>query len=141
MRTVTRCEYNMPGAFFPEEDAITVATRDPQAALAKLPPSAYAFRFVTLVYLTTTTELGDEVELPPTRTDVSGWYYPDGILYDVGAVEAMGDSLRILAANMRGNGWPTVVRCRTNNWQPFEAGDQLLLTTAADGGTYPFTDE
>lgn len=39
-------------------------------------------------------------------------------------VRAMG--FDILASNMRANGWPTVIRCRTGNWQPFDDDDRLL---------------
>lgn len=130
MRTAIRCEFKIPGAFFPEEGSRTVDHRDPGRAVEELPANVYAFRFVTLTYLAATTELGETVELPPTRSDESGWYYPGGTIYDLAHVRIMAGNnparYRTLLANMEGNGWGRLVRCRTGNWQPFEAGDELV---------------
>lgn len=42
----------------------------------------------------------------------------------------MGEDKRILASNMRCNGWNRVILCGTGNWQPFTAEDQLLTEVA-----------
>ncbi len=129
MRTATRVEYHMPGAFFPEEGGLEVQTTDPLEILLRLPASAYVFRIYELTYLRATDELGNEVELPPKRSEVSGRYYIDAEVYDLAAVKQLGaERHRILIANMEANHWEQVVRCRTGNWQPLEAGDQILVT-------------
>jgi hypothetical protein len=131
MRTVTKVEYLMPSLMFPEEGYIDVDHRDPQRALGQVPENAYTFRFYALTYLSAVSELGEEVELPPTRSEVSGWYYPGGSVYDLATIQQLDrmhpdGEYRVLASNMQGNGYTEVVRCRTGNWQPFEPADELL---------------
>jgi hypothetical protein len=126
MRTATIAEYKTPGTFFPEEGEIEVDSRDPKETLNRLPASTFAFRFVTLTWLTATDETGEEFERGPSRSNVTGWYYPGGELYDYATVAALPGDHHILLSNMQDNGWDPIVRCRTGNWQPFSSTDQLL---------------
>lgn len=117
----TKAEFLLPGTLFPESTTITVDDSDPEA-IAKLAPNG-AFCFTTYE-ITEAPDLGPEFTVTPRPRNRSGRFYLGGTLHDLDEVRAMG--FDILASNMRSNGWPTVIRCRTGNWQPFTADDQLL---------------
>jgi hypothetical protein len=125
MKTQTYVEYLSPGSFVAEGTVRESIDRDAKRAACEAPDHAYGFRFYERVIITA----GDVV----TRSDkrnVSGVHYVDGQLFDADAVEALPGDHEILLSNMRSNGWPQVVRCRTGGWfQPF--GETDSITSAA----------
>lgn len=126
-----RVEYDLGGRFFIEQDSQPVESWDVGLALASLPEYAQAFRFKTLLLHDPITVDGREMRVSPVETETSGTYFPGGEVVTLAQVEAMGDQMSILASNMRGNGWPEVVRTRIGTYFPYEPGDTIL--PAAEG--------
>lgn len=115
--------YLLPGVMVPEEYVRKVAARDPQAAITAAPAGAYAFQFHTRTEAT-----ADGVPMSSQPTGKSGMFYIDAERMTSGDLEAMGPRYSTLLANMRGNGWPAVVRCLHGNFQPLFDGDQIVGT-------------
>lgn len=118
-------EYFFPGILMSEHTTrkLTAGGTRVAAALEQLPEGAFAFRLFELPIVPADT---DEYQVIPKRKNESKMFYPEGTLHSIAEVESWGEDYRILASNMRGNGWNTVVKCRTGNFQPFESGDVVL---------------
>lgn len=114
-----------PGAFFSEESSKKIKDRNLVEILSDLPPNAFAFQFYDHKVFTATREDGmkmKDVEV----VDESGMYYPGGAAFTLDEIKAMGESHKILAANMKGNGWPKVVKTRCGNFQPLNDNDVVI---------------
>jgi hypothetical protein len=126
----TYVEYFYPGSFYPETSAVAVTSREPERVAAEAPEAAFAFRFFDRASLTVSVGRKD-VQLRSDRLNESGRYYIDAEDLTMADVAALPGDHKILLANMRSNGWEPVVRCRTGNFQPREAGDVLIRSTAS----------
>lgn len=124
-----KVRFYLPGSLFPDETSRDIDIRTTAAALSVAPGNAFAFVFYDLP--DETPDLGPEFSVTPRPQNESGRYYIDAEPHTLAEVEAMGDDYRILASNMRGNRWVTIVRCRTGNWQPLEDGDRIVTTMTA----------
>ncbi len=117
-------EYLLPGAFMPEQATRQLERRDPNEAAAAAPHGAYCFKLYDLP--TTTAEAPEGFDLRPKRANESkGRYYIGGTVYTLAKVKKMPD-MHIMAVNMECNRWPRAIKCRTGNWQPFLAADELV---------------
>ena len=116
-------EYYFPGILFSESTTLKLEHGGAEEAAKRAPENAFAFRLFELPEVPKDT---DEFQVIPKRKNESKMHYLDGTLHSVEEVESWGEEHRILASNMRGNSWNTVVKCRTGNYQPFEAGDVLV---------------
>jgi hypothetical protein len=125
--TTTYVEYLYPGSFFPEESRRPVTERDPATIAREAAPGAFAFRFYDIVTTTVTTN-GPAIELRRGAVNPTGRYYIDAEKLTAADVEALPGDHRVLLANMRGNGWDPILRCRTGNFQPLEDGDVLITS-------------
>lgn len=112
----------MPGTLFPEEYTKPLTAHDPQEALALANEYVYCFMLYDTEEIPT--DLGPEFKITAVPKNRSSRYYIGGELFTHDEVVALG--VDTVAANMRGNNWDTVIRCRTGNWQPFLEGDTLL---------------
>jgi hypothetical protein len=121
----TYVEYLHPGAFFPEESSRAVPERDPGRIARESPDDAFAFRFYDVVTMTVTVGR-EQVELRGKAIHATGRYYIDAEKLTPADVEALPGDHAILLSNMRGNGWGVILRCRTGNFQPLEAGDVIV---------------
>ena len=119
-----------PGAFFPEDEAQVVSERDPATFARQAPASVFAFSFYDVASLDVDID-GQPVTLRSRAFGESGLYYIDAESLTAGDVEAMPGDHSILLSNMRGNGWATVLRCRTGNFQLLKDGDVVISTTGA----------
>jgi hypothetical protein len=124
--TTTYVRYFHPGAFVSEESVHEIADRDPKAATAQAPASAFAFEFFDKVHVTTPDIDGTELTLSTPERHRSGRFYIDGQELSEAAVAAMGDGYSIMLENMRSNRWPAMVRCRAGNFQPLRDGDAIV---------------
>lgn len=117
-------EYLFPGFLFAEETTRELTKRSVAEGFNNAPEGAYCF---TLYDTEEAPDLGSDFNVTAKRKNVSGRFYLGGRVYTLEQVKAMGEEYRILAANMRGNGWERAIRCITGNWQPF-TDDDLLIT-------------
>lgn len=134
MSTITKTyvRYFMPGAFVSEEGTREVPERNPYQIARELPADVFAFEFFDK--LVTTVKDGDEeVQLASGERNRSGRFYIDAEkltasdIASAAAVEVLpGDRRRVLLSNMRSNGWDVMLRCRTGNFQPMQAGDSII---------------
>lgn len=125
-RVIDYVEYLTPGSFFPEPYVREVESRDVDAAVAAAPPNAYGMAFFSVIE--TEVEADGKVEvLRSNRIHLSERFYLGGQVYTLAEVRAL-DLPGALVSNMECNGWPTVIKCRPGNWQPFEPekGDTLI---------------
>jgi hypothetical protein len=121
----TYVEYLYPGTFFSEESAHPVAERNPQRIAREAPPGVFAFRLYDIA--TTTVHVGgQQVVTRSGALNATGRFYIDAEKLTYADVEALPGDHRILLANMRGNGWDPILRCRTGNFQPLEPGDEIV---------------
>lgn len=118
-------EYLMPGILFPEETVKQLDSHDALEALSKAPEDSFCF---TLFDTLEPPDLGPDFRVLPTRKNQSKRYYIGGSLHTIEEAEKMGADG--VAANMRGNNWAVVIKCRTGNWQPFLDGDVQLSDPA-----------
>lgn len=121
----TYVEYLHPGSFLPERTAHPVAVRDAAQAATEAPRSAFAFRFFDMVCAVAEVD-GEQVRLGGNEIRRSGTYYIDAEKLTADDVAALTGDHSILLSNMRSNEWPAVVRCRTGNFQPLLAGDEVI---------------
>jgi hypothetical protein len=128
--TATYVEYELPGVFVAEQDRRPVSSRDPRKAAETAPRQAFAFTFYDVVVATAYVD-DEEVTTTSRSRSRSGRYFIDGEQFDAAGVEALPGDHHILLANMRGNGWEHVVRCRTGNFQPMQPGDEIVSTGGA----------
>jgi hypothetical protein len=124
-RIVTYVTYLYPGTFFSEEDGREVAGRDPQRTARDAAPGVFAFSFHDIAVSTVTVD-GREVELRSGPIRKSPMYFIDAERLGVADVEELAGDNRILLSNMRCNGWGTVLRCRTGNFQPEGPSDIVI---------------
>lgn len=122
--TETFVELLYPGFLMPETGFDKVESRDPQAVADKY-PDAYCFQFCDQTSKEITVD-GETKRVSGKRKNLSPKYYPNGLVLTVEDLRKMPGDYRILITNMECNNWPKVVRCRTNNFQPFEEGDVVL---------------
>lgn len=126
--TTTYVAFQHPGAFFSEESVTKVTTRNPERDAVKASDSVFAFFYFDIV--TTVVDVaGERIETASGRRNISKTYYIDAELLTSVQVAALPGDNHILLSNMRGNGWDPIVRCRTGNFQPFEADKHELVTT------------
>ena len=125
--TTTYVTYLLPGIMITEESVHAVAHRDPRQAAADAPADAFAFTFHDQVTATATVD-GQEVPLTSRALNKSKRFYIDAEKLTYADVEALDGDHHILLANMRGNRWETMLRCRTGNYQPLEDGDQVITS-------------
>jgi hypothetical protein len=125
----TYVEFLMPGTLFAESDCAQVPSRD----IRKLSVPEHAFAFTFFDIVTETVKVGGKTfRRGGERSQVSPKHYYGGHIYTLAEVQAEFTDEHTLLDNMRGNGYQRVIRCRTGNWQPFERGDILVATTAAE---------
>ncbi len=122
---ITYVEYLHPGIFLPETSVHPVTRRDPEHAAREAPRTAYAFRFFDRASVTVTIDGADSV-LTGEPVRYSGHYYINATTLTAEDVAALPGDHAILLANMRGNDWLLVVRCRTGNFQPLLPGDCVI---------------
>lgn len=119
-----------PGAFFPEDETQEVSERDPAAFARNAPAGVFAFSFYDVASLDADID-GQPVTLRSRAFRESGLYYIDAEPLTVADIEALPGDRSVLLSNMRGNGWATVLRCRTGNFRPLEDGDVVISTAEA----------
>jgi hypothetical protein len=122
----TYVQYLYPGTFFPESSVLPVVTRDPQREARQAPESVFAFTYFDRAATEIVINGVGRVTLRSGDFRRTGRYYIDAEQFTPAAVEALPGDHKILASNMRGNGYEFVLRCRTGNWQPLENGDVLV---------------
>ena len=120
---IHKVEFLLPGSFLPESVVRTLDERSVDAATTQVPAGAFCF---VLFDVPETPDLGPDFVVTAKRQNVSGRYYLGGDVLTLAEVEALGPEKRILASNMRGNGWARVIKTRRGNWQPFTDEDALL---------------
>lgn len=119
---VTYVTYLLPGSFFTEDCTEEVANRDVTNAQKKAPEGAFAFYFSERSRIV---EGGETLWGEYKRQ--SGTYFLGGKLMDAVDVQRNVSDPRTLLANMKGNGWKRVIKCRTGNFQPFDDRKDVLL--------------
>lgn len=130
--TKTYVRYFMPGAFVPEEGTREVPERNPYEIARELPADVFAFEFFEKIAMNITlNESGDREQLASGERNRSGRFYIDAEKLTASDVEALPGDHRILLSNMRGNGWDTILRCRTGNFQPPLAEDSIVTVREA----------
>lgn len=127
--TTTYVTYKHPGSFMSEESVEPVDVRNPQQQANDAPSSAFAFFYFDVATAIVDVE-GERIETSSGRRNISSTYYINAELMSSDKVAALPGDHSILLSNMRGNGWDPVVRCRTGNFQPFEADKHELVTTS-----------
>jgi hypothetical protein len=127
--TVTYVRYLTPGVFYPEDYARIATGRDAARIAREAPGDVFAFEFYDIVTTTVTVD-GRDVELRSNPINKSGLYYIDAEKLTSAEVALLPGDHSILLANMRGNGWDPVLRCRTGNFRPLETGDQVIRSAA-----------
>lgn len=119
--TKTFVVFQYPGCIVAEEGTpVEVTSRSIESL--DIPEYACGFRFFDRDEATVDGKVYvSEVE------NQSGWFYL-GEEFTVEQVEAMNDhgQFDTLLANMRGNGWPTVIKTRAGNWFNKNEGDQVV---------------
>lgn len=126
MQRQTMMEVYYPGAIVSETECLEVKSRD--HANIKLSPRAFGYKFFDRVTQEATLEDGTKV--PHVKSEnYSVMYFPDGEIYTLAQVERLFPDLEILAANMRNNGYPAVVKTRRGNWMPFNSGEAEIPAT------------
>jgi hypothetical protein len=126
--TTTYVAFQHPGALFSEESVVKVMTRNPERDAVKAEGSVFAFFYFDIV--TTVVDVaGERIETASGRRNISKTYYIDAELLTSDQVAALPGDNRILLRNMRYNGWDSIVRCRTGNFQPFEQDRQEMVST------------
>lgn len=123
MTLTHKAEYLIPGFLFSEETVRTLPRRSVSEALAVAPEHSFCFSFYDVEE---TPDLGPDFTVHPKPKNRSGKHYIDGEVFTLEQVQGLGGDHGNLVANMTGNGWARVVRCRTGNWQPFEDNDQIV---------------
>jgi hypothetical protein len=130
--TKTYVRYLMPGALVPEEGVREVPERNPYQVARDLPDDVFAFEFFDKL-ITTAEDGGETVTLASGERNRSGRFYIDAEklttsdIASAAAAEVLpGDRRRVLLSNMRSNGWDVMLRCRTGNFQPMQAGDSII---------------
>ena len=99
------------GILFSEESSKRIKSRKDKF---DIPPEAFAYFFWDRTeYLK-----GKEI-LKGKRRNISGRYYPNGILWNKKQIKESEGEHSILYRNMVNNRYNYVVRTRCGNWQPF----------------------
>lgn len=127
-------EYYDGRRFFTEGYTAEVPERTIPAALAAVPEYAFGFRFFDMVdEIPNPPDLGPGLRVSVTRIrqNISGMHFIGGQILTVDDVRALAkidpQNYRILLANMEGNGWANIVKTRSGNTRPLEAGDCVVL--------------
>ena len=110
-------EFFFPGSFASETSAQEVASR---ADAVELPRGAYGYRFFARREI----EQGGEV-LKGERKDIGPMTYYGEVL-TLEDVQSLTGDYRILASNMKCNGWDRVVRTVRGNFQPLDTCDVVV---------------
>jgi hypothetical protein len=121
----TYVEYLHPGSFYPEDTTAVVTERDPARVAREAAADVFAFRFYDVARTVVTID-GEDVTLRSGAVRSSGLYYIDAEQLTSADVAALPGDHSILLANMRGNGWDPILRCRTGNFRPLEDGDVII---------------
>ena len=116
----TYIEFSHPGAFFSEYTTREVEDRDVWKVV--MPDDAFAFRFFDIVATTT----DDKVKLVSSRLNVSPTHYYGGQVFSLAELKRDYPESRTLIANITSEENQKAIRCRTGNWQPFEATDIFI---------------
>ena len=127
----TYVEYLYPGSFFSEESAHPVAGRDPGKVAREAPEGVFAFRFYDVVTAAVTIDR-ERISLRSKAIHATARYYIDAEKLTAADVEALPGDHKILLANMRGNRWDIMLRCRAGNFQPLESGDVLVSSETGE---------
>ena len=127
MKTEHWVEYYFPGLLFSESSTKRLKYRDVDEAVEHFPESAFAFELYDVEVRKGTLEDGASIEDRRT-TNKSCRYYPDATTYTVEQVKQLPGDYKILISNMECNKHKRVVRTKAGNWQPFEQGDQILIS-------------
>lgn len=127
-----RVEYLMPGSFMSEPMVKPISAYSVKEAVDAAPDDAFCF---TIYEVEETPDLGPDFLVLPKPKNRSVKHYIGGTVLSVDAVEAMEGDYAILVANMRGNGWDFVVRCRTGNFQPYAPGDVMVAPRVCKQGS------
>jgi hypothetical protein len=123
----TYVRYLYPGAFFSEDSAHAVSGRDPARVAREAPDGVFAFELYDVAAMTVTIG-GEQVEMKSRVLHKTGRYYINAEKLTAADVEALPGDHRVLADNMRCNGWDIMLRCRTGNYQPLQEGDEVVST-------------
>jgi hypothetical protein len=132
----THVEFLLGGRFFPDPYGWEVDTRDVDTLLSdprmqedQIANRAYAFTFFDSVTVTVEDVPGvtGPVITGGTRVNKSKLHYLSGRVMTKAEVQAEIPDSDILVSNMEGNGWPTVIKCRTGNMQPFDPAEHVLV--------------
>lgn len=122
--------YLLPGSFFNEDTARELPERSVEAATAAAPVGAFAFQLFDSPIVDFEFDAA-RFRVLPIAQNKSATHYLGGTVYSRAEIEMMGEDKRILAANMKGNGWARVIQTRAGNWQPFNDDDVLLEASDA----------
>ncbi len=114
-------EFFFPGSFVSETSAQEVANR---TDAVELPRGAYGYRF----FAQQEVEQDGEV-LKGERKDIGPMTYYGEVL-TLEDVQALPGDYRILASNMKCNGWSRVVRTVRGNFQPLDVCDVVVTPNA-----------
>lgn len=128
----THVTFFYPGSFYPEEGPSTLIDDPSTETVLAASPDEFWFgaEVRTAKFERWTSESGAEkfqIAGPPVETHFV--YIGEELTFE--DVEALGDEHRILLANMRGNGWPTVCKTRRGNFRPVAENDIVLASVSA----------
>ena len=127
--------YLYPGSFVSETKTRTLDESTLQAALAAMPEGTiyggpvFGIEIIETLQKRFVSDDGEErwlADSSPRR--IGRWYFGETLtLAHVTALNVTkGGAYDVLLANMRGNGWTSVVRTVAGNFQPVEYGDVVL---------------
>lgn len=114
--------FNMPGAFFGEQDTREVASLDP--SLVAWPKNAYSF---TLSEREDVVDGGTRYAGKAHQVGACYWH-PDTVVESLEAVKRNPKANETLIANMECNSWSHIAWSRWDNWpQPFNRKTDVVL--------------
>lgn len=124
--------YVIPGLFMPEEATVELRERTIDEAIAQAPAGAFAFTTYDLPVVPDDTGLDPALYtvLPIVQNKSAGRYYLGGTVHTIKEVEDLAaqepDKHVGLVSNLKSFKAERAIKCRTGNWQPFTADDELV---------------
>jgi hypothetical protein len=130
MKTKTYIKYSYPGAFFPEESSKLVESRDPLKHAKEAGKSAFAFMYYDIDEIDAVDEFGEKRVIKSPAKNKSGMYYINGTVFTVDGLTKINTDGKYdrLIGNMGPNEWKEVILCQTGNFQPYQKGDDNIIT-------------
>lgn len=108
-----------PGIIVSETSVEEIEDRIPTSI--KLEEGCYGFRFFdkSIAVIDGETLIGE-------RKNISGIYYPGGVVYSIDGVKKHHPEMETLIKNMERNSIDAVVKTKVGNWQQFHKEDNII---------------